>query len=153
MMTRCGGKTTVTRELIERLFRVGPVVLRWKPPPVPLSGPIGKTGRCAAAVGVCQTLRELRRHRYSAHLGALGGGSFKVLGSHPDREGVIVKSQITWINGPAPIRVDGQLNPTNNGYKVTDLIVSGLCMASAQRSDLASVIRRNSGQVQTLLAA
>ena len=76
-----------------------------------------------------------------------------MLGSHPDREGVIVKSQITWINGPAPIRVDGQLNPTNNGYKVTDLTVSGLRMASAQRSDLASVIRRNSGQVQTLLAA
>jgi ABC-type transporter MlaC component len=48
---------------------------------------------------------------------------------------------------------ESEINPTNNGYKVTDLIVSGIRMASAQRSDLASVIQRNSGQVQALLAA
>jgi phospholipid transport system substrate-binding protein len=89
---------------------------------------------------------------YSAHLGALGGESFKVLGSQPDKERVIVASRIQ-INGAAPIRVDWQLNPTNHGYKVTDLIVNGISMASAQHSDLVSVIQRNSGQVQAVLAA
>lgn len=48
---------------------------------------------------------------------------------------------------------ESEINPANNGYKVTDLIVSGIRMASAQRSNLASVIQRNSGQVQALLAA
>jgi ABC-type transporter MlaC component len=48
---------------------------------------------------------------------------------------------------------ESEINPTNNGYKVTELIVNGIRMASAQRSNLASVIQRNSGQVQALLAA
>ena len=55
---------------------------------------------------------------YSAHLSALGGESFKVLGSHPDKKSVIVASRIQ-INGAAPIGVDWQLNRTNDGYKVT----------------------------------
>ena len=72
---------------------------------------------------------------YSAHLGALGGESFKVLGSQPDKGRVIVASRIQ-INDAAPIRVDWQLNPTNHGYKVTDLIVNGISMAGTQHSDL-----------------
>jgi phospholipid transport system substrate-binding protein len=89
---------------------------------------------------------------YSAHLGALVGDSFKVLGSHPDKKSVIVASRIQ-INGAAPIGVDWQLNPTNDGYKVTDIIVNGISMASAQHSDLISVIQRNNGQVSALLVA
>jgi phospholipid transport system substrate-binding protein len=89
---------------------------------------------------------------YSAHLGALGGESFKVLGSHPDKGRVIVTSRFQ-INSAAPIGVDWQLNPTNHGYKVTDLIVNGISMASAQHSDLVSVIQRNNGHVPALLAA
>jgi phospholipid transport system substrate-binding protein len=89
---------------------------------------------------------------YSAHLGALGSESFKVLGSHPDKGKVIVTSRIQ-INGAAPVRVDWLLNPTDRGYKVTDLIVSGISMASAQHSDLVSVIQRNNGQMPALLVA
>jgi len=90
---------------------------------------------------------------YSTLLGHLSDESFTVLGSQPDEEGVIVTSLITGINGAAKIRIDWQLNPTNNGYKVTNVIVSGIDMASMQRSDLVSVIQRNSGQVQALLVA
>jgi phospholipid transport system substrate-binding protein len=89
---------------------------------------------------------------YSAHLGALGSESFKVLGSQPDNGKVIVTSRVE-INGAAPVRVDWLLNPTNRGYKVTDLIVNGISMASAQHSDLVSVIQRNNGHVPALLAA
>jgi hypothetical protein len=83
---------------------------------------------------------------------ALGGDSFKVLGGHRDKKSVIVASRIQ-INGAAPIGVDWQLNPTNDGYKVTDMIVNGISMASAQHSDLVSVIQRNSGQLSALLIA
>ena len=57
------------------------------------------------------------------------------------------------INGAAPIGVDWQLNPTNDGYKVTDMIVDGISMASAHHSDLVSVIQRSSGQLSALLIA
>jgi phospholipid transport system substrate-binding protein len=82
----------------------------------------------------------------------LGGESFKVLGSQPDKGRVIVASRIQ-INDAAPIRVDWQLNPTNHGYKVTDLIVNGISMAGTQHSDLVSFMQRNSGHVPALLVA
>jgi phospholipid transport system substrate-binding protein len=85
---------------------------------------------------------------YSTLLGHLGGESFTVLGSQPNEEGVIVTSRI---NGVVPIAVDWQLNPTNNGYKVTNLFVAGINMASVQHSEVVSVIQRNSGQMQALL--
>src|SRR6266403_3048597 len=89
---------------------------------------------------------------YSAALRSLGGESFKVLGSQPDKERVIVTSRIQ-ISDAAPIRVDWQLNPTNRGYKVTDVIVNGISMASAQHSDLVSLIQRNNGHMPALLVA
>ena len=89
---------------------------------------------------------------YSTALRTLGGESFKVLGSQPDKGRVIVTSQIQ-ISDAAPIRVDWQLNPTNRGYKVTDVIVNGISMASAQHSDLVSVIQRNNGHMPALLVA
>ena len=90
---------------------------------------------------------------YSTLLGHFNDESFTVLGSQPDEQGVIVSSRITGITGAPNIRVDWQLTPTNNGYKVTNLIVSGIDMASMQRSDLVSVIQRNGGQMQALLVA
>jgi ABC-type transporter MlaC component len=95
---------------------------------------------------------------YSTALRSLGGESFKVLGSRPDQKQVSDKKQVMvtsriQINGAAPISVDWQLNPTNYGYKVTDLIVNGISMASAQHSDLVSVIQRNNGHLPALLIA
>jgi len=87
---------------------------------------------------------------YSTLLSHLDGESITVLGSQSDEDGVRVTSRI---NGVVPITVDWQLNPTNNGYKVTNLFVSGINMASMQRSDLISVVQRNSGQMQALLVA
>ena len=86
---------------------------------------------------------------YSTALRALGGASFEVLGSQSDREGVIVSSRVQ-INGGAPIRIDWRLNPTNHGYKVTDVIVNGISTAGTQHADLVSVIQRNNGHVAVL---
>ena len=87
---------------------------------------------------------------YSRLLGHLSGESITVLGSQPNEEGVIVTSRI---NGIVSIAVDWQLNLTNNGYKVTNLFVGGINMASVQHSEVVSVIQRNSGQMQALLVA
>jgi phospholipid transport system substrate-binding protein len=90
-----------------------------------------------------------QRQEY-ALLGHLSGESITVLGSQPNEEGVIVTSRL---NGIVPIVVGWQLNPTNNGYKVTNLFVGGINMASMQHSEVVSVIQRNSGQMQALLVA
>ena len=89
---------------------------------------------------------------YSAALGALGNASFEVMGSQPDKEGVIVTSRISLL-GVAPIRVDWQLNLTDHGYKVTDVIVDGISRATTQHADLVSVVQRNGGHMLPLLVA
>ena len=88
---------------------------------------------------------------YSTALRALGGASFEVLGSHSDREGVIVSSRVQINGGSAPIMIDWRLNPTNHGYKVTDVIVNGISTASTQHADLVLVIQRHNGQLPSLL--
>src|ERR1700751_985500 len=58
---------------------------------------------------------------YSALLGHLGGESITVLRSQPDESGVLVTSRINGVDVAAPIGVDWQINPTNSGYKVTNV--------------------------------
>lgn len=89
---------------------------------------------------------------YSTAHRALGGASFGVLRSQSDREGVVVSSRVQ-IDSGAPIRIDWRLNPTNHGYKVTDVIVNGISTASTQHSDLVLVIQRHNGQLPSLLVA
>lgn len=89
---------------------------------------------------------------YATAMRPRGGESFKVLGSQFDKKRAIVASRIE-IGDAAPIKVDWHLNPTSDGYKVTDLIVNGISMASAQHSDLVSVIQRNNGLLPALLVA
>jgi phospholipid transport system substrate-binding protein len=84
---------------------------------------------------------------------ALGGASFEVLGSHSDREGVIVSSRVHIDGGGAPIMIDWRLNPINHGDKVTDVIVNGISTASTQHSDLISFIQRHNGDVPSFLVA
>jgi phospholipid transport system substrate-binding protein len=90
---------------------------------------------------------------YSTALRAVGGASFEVLGSHSDREGVIVSSRVHINGGSAPIRIDWRLNPTNHSYKVTDVIVNGISTAGAHHSDLISFIQRHNGDVPSFLVA
>jgi phospholipid transport system substrate-binding protein len=90
---------------------------------------------------------------YSTPSGTSAVKASRCSGGQPNKEGGIVTSRMNRIDGAAPIEVDWQLSPTNHGCKVTNVIVSGISMASMQRSDLLSVIQRNSGQVQALLAA
>ena len=89
---------------------------------------------------------------YSTALRALGGASFGVLGSQSDRERVIVSSRVQ-IDGGAPIRIDWRLNPTDHGYKVTDVIVNGISTAGTQHSDLISFVQPHNGDVPSLLVA
>ena len=140
---------------IQRLYRGGSAnyfvsISMRKPVLVLLSGRIGKTRRHRKRQEYANRYEDYIVIVYSTLLGHLGGESITVLGSEPNEEGVIVTSRIS---GAVQIGVDWQLNPTNNGYKVTNLFVSGINMASMQHSDVVSVIQRNSGQMQALLVA
>lgn len=92
------------------------------------------------------------------------GDALRITGSRPGTDGmVVVSSQINLANGGGPragghgptvppIKFDWLLVMQNGSYKISDVIVDGISMAVTQRSEFASEIQRNGGQVQTLLA-
>ena len=79
-----------------------------------------------------------------------GGGAPRVIGSRPDPGGVIVYSEFS--RGSGAIRVDWRLRPFHHAYKVTDIIIGGVSMATDGRAELEGVAERNGWQAQAILA-
>jgi phospholipid transport system substrate-binding protein len=88
---------------------------------------------------------------YATRLAEYTGENFKVTGSRPEADGAIVSSQIIRPSGAAPVKVDWRLTGRNGNYKISDVSVDGISMAVTQRSEFASVIQHNGGQVQGLI--
>jgi phospholipid transport system substrate-binding protein len=89
---------------------------------------------------------------YATRLAEYSGEQFKVISSRPDGDGAIVSSQIVRPAGAAPIKVDWRLVGRGGVYKISDVSVDGISMAVTERSEFASVIQHNGGQVQSLIA-
>ena len=85
---------------------------------------------------------------YATRLAEYTGETFKVIGSRPEADGAIVSSQILRPAGAAPVKVDWRVTGRN---KISDVSVDGISMAVTQRSEFASVIQHNGGQVQGLI--
>lgn len=90
---------------------------------------------------------------YSNRLAEYSGETLRVTGSRPAPDGELVSSQIVRANGQPPAGVDWLLTSQNGAYKISDVIVEGVSMAVTQRSEFASVIQRNGGQVEGLITA
>lgn len=90
---------------------------------------------------------------YTVRLADFGGQSFKIRGSHSDGDGVIVSTDIVSPGNPTPLKMDWRLVTDDKGaYKVNDVIVEGISMTATQRSEFASVVQRNGGQIQSLIS-
>jgi phospholipid transport system substrate-binding protein len=89
---------------------------------------------------------------YTARLSNLGGETLKVRGSHSDGGGVIVSTDVISPGAASPLRIDWRLVAENGAYKISDVIVEGVSMAVTQRSEFASVVQRNGGQLRGLIA-
>ena len=88
---------------------------------------------------------------YSVRLGEYGGEPFRVTGARPNGEETIVSSEIIRSNG-SRVGVDWYLIHPAGGFKITDVYVGGVSMKVTQRDEFGSVIQRNGGRVEALLA-
>ena len=88
---------------------------------------------------------------YTARLSDFGGEQFKIDGSRPDADSVIVSTDVITPGAPQPLKVDWRLVNNDGAYKIVDVMVEGVSMAVTQRSEFASVIQRHGGQVQGLI--
>ena len=89
---------------------------------------------------------------YGTRLSNFNGETFKVRGSRTDESGTVVSTDIVSPGGAAPIKVDWRLITDKGAFKINDVIIEGISMLVTQRSEFASVIQRNGGQVGGLLA-
>ena len=89
---------------------------------------------------------------YGTRLSSFNGETFRVKGSRPEGNGVVVATDILNPGGEPPIRVDWRLISDNGAFKINDVIIEGISMLVTQRSEFASIIQRHGGQVGGLLA-
>jgi phospholipid transport system substrate-binding protein len=89
---------------------------------------------------------------YTARLSNFGGQDFKIRGSRSDGDGVMVSTDVFSPGGSSPLKIDWRLVSDNGTYKINDVIVEGISMLVTQRSEFASIVQRNGGQVRGLLA-
>jgi phospholipid transport system substrate-binding protein len=88
---------------------------------------------------------------YGTRLSSFNGETFKVKGSRPEGNGVVVATDILNPGGEPPIKVDWRLISDNGAFKINDVIIEGISMLVTQRSEFAAVIQRHGGQVGGLL--
>jgi phospholipid transport system substrate-binding protein len=89
---------------------------------------------------------------YATRLSNFGGETLKVRGSRSDGDGVIVSTDVISPGGAPPMKIDWRLVADNGTYKISDIIVEGISMMVTQRSEFASVVQRNGGNVGGLIA-
>ena len=88
---------------------------------------------------------------YSEKLGEFGGGQFRVTGVQDAGEETVVASEIIRPGGK-PVRMDWHLIQNAGQYKVSDVYVDGVSMKATERDEYASIIQKNGGQPEALLA-
>ena len=87
---------------------------------------------------------------YVARLGEYGGEPFRVVGSRPAGDEMVVSSEIVRGSG-GRIAVDWYLANRGGQWKITDVYVGGVSMKVTQRDEFAAVIQQSGGQVDGLL--
>ncbi len=90
---------------------------------------------------------------YATRFRDYSGGSFKIGKEVTNGNDTSVSSQILQNNGAPPINVNWRVRKEGDGLKVVDVAVEGVSMSMTEKSEFASVIDRNGGNVQALIDA
>lgn len=91
---------------------------------------------------------------YAAKLGQYSGEKFIVRDARNEPDGdSVVPSQVERTDGGPPVKVEWRLKGPDDAPKIIDVVVEGVSMAVTHRSEFASVIQNNGGNVDALLTA
>jgi phospholipid transport system substrate-binding protein len=115
-------------------------------------GPYSRTMSPAAQQEFQPLFREYVVQAYTTRLAPYGGLPFQVTGTRPYGGETVVTSQVQRAQGN-PVQIDWHVMNRGGRMLVTDVVVDGVSMKATQRSDFASIIQRNGGQPDALLAA
>jgi phospholipid transport system substrate-binding protein len=91
---------------------------------------------------------------YAQKLADYSGGALRVVATRADGvDGATVTTQAVKPNGGPPVTIDWRLIRVDGSFKISDVIVDNISMATTERAQFASIIERSGGQVDGLLAA
>lgn len=92
---------------------------------------------------------------YARRLGAYGNETFQITSAKPlGSRDAIVLTKITTQAGGQPITAGWRVRDRNDSYKIIDVVVEGVSMAAAQRSEFDSIIQKQglNGLIEILRA-
>ena len=95
--------------------------------------------------------RDYLAQVYTTRLSRYSDAPFRVIGSRPSGGETVVTSQV-WAGG-SPVQIEWHVQNRDGRFLVTDVVVGGVSMKATQRSEFASIIQRNGGQPDALVAA
>jgi len=82
------------------------------------------------------------------------GEQFQVIGSRQDGDSTLVTTNVTQPKtGAQPVKVDWRVLKPQGQFKIVDVIIEGVSMSVTQQQEFGSVIQRNGGQIDGLLAS
>jgi phospholipid transport system substrate-binding protein len=88
---------------------------------------------------------------FSENAQRLAGQSFETTGSQDAADSVIVKSVLKYSDGRTT-PVVWRLTKRGGGYKIFDVNVEGIWLATTQKTNFVSVLKQNNGDIGALLA-
>ena len=87
---------------------------------------------------------------FSENAARLAGESLEVTGSQETADSVIVKSVLKYADGRS-VAVTWRLVKRDGGYKIFDVNVDGIWLATTQKTNFVSVLKQNNGDIGALL--
>jgi phospholipid transport system substrate-binding protein len=152
-MTKEGQTTEMRRQEFRRLFREGFAIngiARFA---------LGRYWRRAPEA--CRTeylalFEDVTVNTWADRFSSYSGEEFTVQNavdapSAHETEHVAIVRSLFFSDPKTPIRIDWRVASSGNTYKITDVMVEGISMATTQRDEFSSVIRSNGGQIKPLL--
>lgn len=88
---------------------------------------------------------------YSARFADYNGHAFDVKSFRAEGKSDILVTSFIVPKGDTPVQVDWRVRYKNGRYRIVDVIVEGVSMATTQRQDFAAVIGKGGGDVQVLI--
>lgn len=88
---------------------------------------------------------------YSARFAKYSGQTLETTNVRKEPDSLLVQSRMISPDGSEPVLIDWRVKQADGGYKIIDVIVEGVSMSVTQRSEYASVIERNGGDIEALL--
>ena len=90
---------------------------------------------------------------YGNKLNFYSGESFRAAGLRQEgSQGFVVNSEVVYPDGKPPLKIDWRVMPKGGGFAIHDVVVEGISQSITQRQEYASILQRNEGKVEALLA-